>query len=106
MPTPIESIEEFKVGTSNQTADFNSAAGSQVQMVTKRGTNEFHGALYEYYFGTSVGAANLWKNNHTLLLQRRGDAASGHASKPFRRRDRRPPDAQVLGRQDLFLLQL
>lgn len=67
IPTPIESIEEFKVGTSNQTADFNGAAGSQVQMVTKRGTNAFHGALYEFYFGSTVGAANLWKNNHTLV---------------------------------------
>jgi Carboxypeptidase regulatory-like domain len=65
IPTPIESIEEFKIGTSNQTADFNAAAGSQVQMVTKRGTNSFHGALYEYYFANNVGAANLWKNNHT-----------------------------------------
>ena len=64
MPTPVESIEEFKVGTSNQTADFNGAAGSQVQMVTKRGTNHFHGALYDYYFATNVGAANLWRNNH------------------------------------------
>jgi hypothetical protein len=64
-PTPVESIEEFKVGTSNQTADFNGAAGSQVQMVTKRGTNQFHGALYEYYFATNVGAANLWRSNHT-----------------------------------------
>ena len=35
LPTPIESIEEFKVGTVNQTADFNGSAGSQVQMVTK-----------------------------------------------------------------------
>ena len=67
IPTPIESIEEFKVGTTGQTADFNAAAGSQVQMVTKRGTNQFHGALYEYYFGSSVGAANLWRNNHTLV---------------------------------------
>lgn len=66
IPTPIESIEEFKIGTSGQGADFNGAAGSQVQMVTKRGTNQFHGALYEYYFGSNVGAANLWTNNHTL----------------------------------------
>ena len=65
IPTPVESIEEFKVGTSNQTADFNGAGGSQVQMVTKRGTNQFHGALYEYYFASNVGAANLWRNNHT-----------------------------------------
>src|SRR5262249_38884663 len=48
MPTPVESIEEFKVGTSNQTADFAGAAGSQVQMVTKRGTNTIHGAAYEH----------------------------------------------------------
>jgi Carboxypeptidase regulatory-like domain len=65
MPTPIESIEEFKVGTSGQGADFSGAAGSQVQMVTKRGTNAFHGAAYEYYFANNVGAANLWLNNHT-----------------------------------------
>ncbi len=67
MPTPVESIEEFKVGTTGQTADFNGAAGSQVQMVTKRGTNQFHGAAYEYYFGSTVGGANLWRNNHTLI---------------------------------------
>ena len=65
MPTPIESVEEFKVGISNQTADFNAAAGSQVQMVTKRGTNAFHGALYEFYFANNVGAANTWLANHT-----------------------------------------
>lgn len=65
MPTPVESIEEFKVGTSNQTADFAGSAGSQVQLVTKRGTNQFHGALYDYYFASNVGAANFWKNNHT-----------------------------------------
>jgi hypothetical protein len=65
MPTPVESIEEFKIGSSNQTADFAGAAGSQVQMVTKRGTNSFHGAAYEHYFAANVGAANLWKNNHT-----------------------------------------
>ena len=65
VPTPIESVEEFKVGTVNQTADFNGSAGSQVQMVTKRGTNQLHGALYDYYFGSNVGAANTWLNNHT-----------------------------------------
>jgi len=65
IPTPVESIEEFKIGTSNQTADFAGAAGSQIQMVTKRGTNAFHGAAYEHYFAANVGAANLWKNNHT-----------------------------------------
>ncbi|HKE26523.1 MAG TPA: carboxypeptidase-like regulatory domain-containing protein [Bryobacteraceae bacterium] len=65
VPTPVESIEEFKVATSGQTADFNGSSGSQVQMVTKRGTNQIHGSAYEYYFATDVGAANSWDNNHT-----------------------------------------
>jgi len=65
MPTPVESIEEFKVSTSGMSADFNGSSGSQVQMVTKRGTNAIHGAGYETYFASDVGAANSWDNNHT-----------------------------------------
>jgi hypothetical protein len=62
MPTPIDSIEEFKVSTTNQTADFNSSAGSQVSMVTKRGTNDWHGTLYEYYLDNSW-SGNTFQNN-------------------------------------------
>lgn len=65
VPTPIESVEEFKINTSGQTADFNGSSGAQIQMVTKRGTNQFHGAAYEYYYATDVGAANNWDANHT-----------------------------------------
>ncbi len=65
IPTPVESIEEFRVQTFNQGADFNSSIGSNVQMVTKRGTNQFHGSGYAYYFATNLGAANSWANNHT-----------------------------------------
>jgi len=65
VPTPVESVEEFKVNTFNQTADFNNSIGGQVQVATKRGTNQFHGSAYGYYFATNVGAANSWANNHT-----------------------------------------
>jgi hypothetical protein len=65
VPVPVESVEEFKVSTFNQTADFNGGLGSQVQMITKRGTNQFHGSVYEYYFATNVGAGNSWANDHT-----------------------------------------
>jgi hypothetical protein len=62
MPTPLDSVEEFKVNTANQTADFNSSAGAQVQVVTKRGTNTWHGTAYEYYFDNHFNA-NTWDNN-------------------------------------------
>ena len=106
LPTPTESVEEFKVNTANQTADFNGSSGSQIQMVTKRGTNQFHGAAYEYYFATDVGAANSWDNNHTpaqgkpytplpITHTNRFGAAIGGPLLP-----------EAGWRQDLFLLQL
>src|SRR5215470_14290039 len=64
MPTPVDSIEEFKVGTTNQTADFNSSAGAQVSMVTKRGTSTWHGTAYEYYLDNNWNA-NSFDNNAT-----------------------------------------
>ena len=65
MPTPIDSVEEFKVNTANQTADFNSSAGAQVQVVTRRGTNSWHGTGYEYYFDNNLNA-NTWDNKAVL----------------------------------------
>jgi hypothetical protein len=57
IPTPVESIEEFKVATGNQTADFSSSSGAEVMMVTKRGTNSFHGSAYDYFQGQMLNAA-------------------------------------------------
>src|SRR6266481_5545179 len=64
MPTPSDSVEEFKVNTANQTADFNNSAGAQVEVVTKRGTNAWHGTAYEYYLDNSFNA-NTWDNKST-----------------------------------------
>jgi hypothetical protein len=63
IPLPVASIEEFKVSTANQTADFSGGAGSQVSISTKRGTNALHGGVYEYYQDTTFGGANTWDNN-------------------------------------------
>jgi len=62
MPTPVDSVEEFKVATSNQTADFNNSSGMEVQIVTKRGTNAWHGTAYEYYLDNNF-SGNTWENN-------------------------------------------
>ena len=64
MPTPADSVEEFKVNSAGQTADFNSSAGAEVQVVTRRGTNTYHGSVYEYYLDNNW-SANTWDNNLT-----------------------------------------
>ena len=65
LPTPPDTIEEFKVSTAGQTADFNGSSGSQISVVTKRGTNQLHGTGYYFYSSSDVGGANTWDNNHT-----------------------------------------
>src|ERR1700728_4479882 len=62
VPTPADSVEEFKVNTAGQTADFNSSAGAEIQIVTKRGTSSFHGTAYEYYKDNNW-SSNAWANN-------------------------------------------
>jgi hypothetical protein len=62
MPTPADSVEEFKVNTAGQTADFNSSAGAEIKVVTKRGTSSFHGTAYEYYKDNNW-SSNSWQNN-------------------------------------------
>src|SRR5579862_6032462 len=62
LPTPADSVEEFKVNTAGQTADFNSSAGAEIQVVTKRGTSSFHGTGYEYYKDNNW-SSNTWQNN-------------------------------------------
>ncbi len=64
IPTPVESIEEFKVATNNQTADFSTSSGGQVMLVTKRGTNTFHGSVYDYFQANWLDARG-WDLNST-----------------------------------------
>ena len=57
----LDSTQEFRVTTSGGNADAGRSSGAQVTLVTKAGTNRFHGAAYEYN-RTGVGHANDWFN--------------------------------------------
>ena len=56
-----DSIEEFRVTTGDANADQGRSSGAQVSLVTKSGTNKFHGAAYEYNRPT-ITVANDWFN--------------------------------------------
>src|SRR4029079_7992843 len=51
-------IREFQVNTSNYSAEYGRSAGGVVNTVTKSGTNEFHGQVFEYYRNNKFGARN------------------------------------------------
>jgi hypothetical protein len=56
LPTTLDSVQEFRVTTSNYNADQGDGSGAQVALVTKSGTNLFHGSLYEYNRDTFTSA--------------------------------------------------
>ena len=60
--TNPDSLAEFRVITSNATAEFGRNSGGQVAMVTRSGGNSFHGSAFEFYRTPSFNA-NEWENN-------------------------------------------
>jgi len=70
----LDSTEEFRVTTSNGNADAGRSSGAQIALITKSGTNKFHGSAYEYYRPTNT-VANDWFNKANQL-------ASGQANRP------------------------
>jgi hypothetical protein len=57
-----DTVQEFRVITTNPNAEQGRSSGAQVSLVTKSGTNQFHGVLYEYHRNT-VTTANDFFNN-------------------------------------------
>lgn len=64
----LDSLQEFRVNTTNANADAGRSSGAQVAMVTKSGTNKLHGSLYEYN-RSGIGEANSWFNERAELDQ-------------------------------------
>src|SRR5580704_11484549 len=62
----LDSLQEFRVTTSSANADQGRSSGAQVSLVTKGGTNSFHGSVYEYN-RNNVGYANDWFNKQAEL---------------------------------------
>lgn len=59
---PLDSVHEFRVVTSNFTAEYGRAGGGVINVTTKSGTNQFQGSLYEFN-RVSALAANTYNNN-------------------------------------------
>jgi len=63
LPIPLDSVQEFRVTVAGEGPNLGRSSGGQVALVTKGGTNQVHGSLYEYNRNTWF-AANTWFNNH------------------------------------------
>lgn len=68
----VDSVNEVKILRSNYSAEFGRSAGGQVSVVTKSGTNEFHGSVYEFLRNDVFDARNAF----SFLSRRPGEKAS------------------------------
>jgi hypothetical protein len=57
---PVDSIQEFRAETANPLAASGRGSGAQVQLVTKSGSNDWHGSLYEYHRNTITEANDFF----------------------------------------------
>lgn len=58
----LDSIQEFRVTTVNANADQGRGSGAQVALVTKSGTNQWHGSAYEFHRNTATAANDFFNN--------------------------------------------
>ncbi|HKV42553.1 MAG TPA: carboxypeptidase-like regulatory domain-containing protein, partial [Blastocatellia bacterium] len=59
----LDAIAEFKVLQNNYSAEFGQGAGTIVQMVSKSGTNQFHGSAFEFDRNSVVDARNFFSSS-------------------------------------------
>lgn len=74
LPITVDSVQEFRVTTSNYDASQGRSAGGQIALVTKGGTNQFHGSLYEVNRNTATVANDFFIKT--------AEALSGQPNKP------------------------
>jgi hypothetical protein len=63
---PLDSVQEYRLQTNNYSAEYGRGAGFVANVLTKSGTNNFHGSIYDYN-RNSAFAANSFNNNANNL---------------------------------------
>jgi hypothetical protein len=77
VPPIVDAIQEFKVVSHPDSAEFGSVLGGVVNVVTKSGTNEYHGTAWEYVRNTAFDARNTFLSKVTPFRQNQFGASFG-----------------------------
>jgi hypothetical protein len=75
-PSP-DAVMEFQVATSSYTADMGGAGGGQINIVSRAGTNQFHGTVYEFLRNGAMDASTFASMGNNHLVQNNFGASFG-----------------------------
>ena len=74
----LENIQEFRVESSNFPAEYGTGTGGQISVITKSGSNQFHGSLFEYGRNDKLDARNFFDSSKSpLRLNQYGGSFGG-----------------------------
>jgi hypothetical protein len=65
----LDSIAEFRILTNNFDAEYGNYAGGQINAITKSGTNDFHGDIFEFLRNTDLDARNFFDPSRGKFIQ-------------------------------------
>jgi hypothetical protein len=73
----LDSIEEFRILTSNFDAEYGEFSGGQINVITKSGSNAFHGDVFEFLRNTDLDARNYFSPSRGAFIQNQFGATLG-----------------------------
>lgn len=79
---PVDAVAEFRILTHNANAEFGNSLGSTTNIITRSGTNEIHGALWEFFRNDVFDATNYFAQDTEPLKQ---NQFGGSLGGPLRR---------------------
>jgi hypothetical protein len=79
----VDAIQEFKISTNNYTAEYGRSGGAQVNVITRSGSNQLHGFVYEYLRNRVLDARNFFDSdeNSKYIRNQFGAGVGGPAVK-------------------------
>ena len=81
-PPPPDAIQEIRIQTHNFSAEYGHTAGSQVSIVSKAGTNQFHGTAWEFHRNSALNARSFFQTRKPEQKQNQAGASARRRHHP------------------------
>lgn len=75
---PLDSVQEYRVLTSDYTAEYGRAGGGVVNVATKSGTNTYHGSAYEYNRVSALASNTYFEDASNFIARQNGLPTTPH----------------------------
>ena len=73
----LDSIAQFRIITNNFDAEYGNYSGGQVNVVTKSGTNQYHGTVFDFLRNTDLDARNYYSPTRGVFIQNQFGGTAG-----------------------------